>query len=421
MMPPPLHEDTGPRSRLHEAARLAALYQSHLLDTEPEEPFDRVTRLVSRVLQVPVSLVTLVDRDRQFFKSIHGPAEPWQSQRETPLSHSICQYVVEDARPLVINDTTQHERLRDHLAVRDLDVQAYLGVPLRTPDGHVLGSLCAIDLQAHAWTEEDQHALQDLAQVVETELSLRAQMAYRDERHTQLVEASGARERFFVAMGREILTPLDGLMGATAILQGMRLNNEQRDLVGIVEISAETMHTLAQDMMHAGDLEAGAVSIRHDPFRPARLVADVVSLFQPMVAGCPISLEAEVDPVVPPVLYGDEARIRQILTTLVGRAAKSVRRGSIIVRVTVEGLATEAPCLRMAVQDTGPGLTEQQQQQLLQPFETDKPRPSGLGLSVSRRLAERMGGRLLLESTIGEGTTLSCTVQIALAPPEPAS
>ena len=95
---------SSPLGRLDDQNRLAALDASALLDTPPAEAFDRLTRLVTRILNVPVALVTLVDRDRQFFKSCIGLPEPWMSGRETPLSHSFCQYTVMTREPLIITD-----------------------------------------------------------------------------------------------------------------------------------------------------------------------------------------------------------------------------------------------------------------------------------------------------------------------------
>jgi two-component sensor histidine kinase len=154
-------------------SRVAALYDTELMDSGPEERFDRLTRLVAATLSVPVALVSLVDTKRQFFKSTYGLPEPWSSERETPLSHSFCRHVVERASPLIINDATADPLVCDNLAVRDLNVRAYLGIPLRTKDGHVLGSLCAIDATPRRWTEKDQAILAEFAKLVEDQIALR--------------------------------------------------------------------------------------------------------------------------------------------------------------------------------------------------------------------------------------------------------
>ncbi|KQT60568.1 MULTISPECIES: sensor histidine kinase [unclassified Aureimonas] len=152
-----------------------------LLDTPREEAFDRVTNLVARLLRAPVALVTILDRDRQFFKGEIGLPEPWHSRRETPLTHSFCQYVVRTEAPLVVADARSHPLVCDNLAIGDLGVEAYIGHPIRRADGVVIGSLCAIDVVPRTWTEEEEELLADLAGIIETELSLRQEIRRREE------------------------------------------------------------------------------------------------------------------------------------------------------------------------------------------------------------------------------------------------
>jgi GAF domain-containing protein len=154
--------------------RLAALRGSRILDTAPEEAYERLTRLAMNLLNAPVALVSLVDEDRQFFKSSHGLGEPWASARETPLSHSICQHAVDARQPLVIEDTRAHPLVRESLAIRDLNVVAYAGVPLITSTGQALGTLCVIDHRPRAWTGEQIEILKTLAAAVLAQIELRA-------------------------------------------------------------------------------------------------------------------------------------------------------------------------------------------------------------------------------------------------------
>jgi GAF domain-containing protein len=150
------------------------LHDTLLLDSSREESFDRLTRLTATVLNVPTAMVSLVDRDRQFFKSCLGLPEPWASQHQTPLSHSFCRHVVESRRPLVVSDVREHPLLRENPAIRDLGVIANAAAPLITPDGHVLGTLCAIDHEPRHWTTEQVDILSNLAGSVLSEIQLHA-------------------------------------------------------------------------------------------------------------------------------------------------------------------------------------------------------------------------------------------------------
>jgi GAF domain-containing protein len=156
--------------------RLDALHATGLLDSDITPSFDRLARLAAEVLNAPVALVSLVDADRQFFKSCLGLPEPWASERQSPLTHSFCQHAVASREPLLVDDAREHELLRDNLAIRDMGVIAYAGIPLIIRDGHALGTLCVMDSRPRHWTTHQVQLLSDLAASVVTEINL-AQLA----------------------------------------------------------------------------------------------------------------------------------------------------------------------------------------------------------------------------------------------------
>jgi GAF domain-containing protein len=147
--------------------RLAALRATGLLDSDPEPGFDRHARLAAQMLNAPIALVSLVDEDRQFFKSGLGVEE-----RETPLSHSFCQHAVARREPLVVDDARQHPILKDNPAVREMGAIAYAGVPLIDPAGHALGTLCVLDSRPRQWSSHQVELLADLAESVMSEIAL---------------------------------------------------------------------------------------------------------------------------------------------------------------------------------------------------------------------------------------------------------
>src|SRR5690606_25927546 len=116
--------------------------------------------------------ITLLDSDRQFFKSALGLPEPWASARETPLSHSFCQHVVNSDAPVLINDAPNHPHFHESPAVTELGVVAYAGVPLHTREGHTLGARCVIDRNPRDWAPAEVALLHDLGAAVETEIAL---------------------------------------------------------------------------------------------------------------------------------------------------------------------------------------------------------------------------------------------------------
>ncbi len=185
--------------KLRDPQRLQALDALDLLGQPLAPSFTRIARLIAQLLHAPIALVTLVSADRQIFLGGVGLPEPWARSGETPLSHSFCQYVVADDRPLQVADARGDPLLQHNLAIRDLGVIAYLGVPLRDASGAVLGACCAIDTAPRAWTAAELATLQELAACAQTELALRAALteqarAYAalqaaDARHTATLES----------------------------------------------------------------------------------------------------------------------------------------------------------------------------------------------------------------------------------------
>src|SRR5687768_14398782 len=157
--------------------RLAALVAEGLVDGGPEPVFDRFARVAARVADTPVALVSLVTEDRQYFAGMFGVGQPWADARETPLSHSFCQHVVANGAPLVVEDARTDPVLCSNLAIVDLDVIAYAGFPIVTLDGHVLGSLCAIDDTPRTWDPAHLDALDDLAVLIGNEIERRSLLA----------------------------------------------------------------------------------------------------------------------------------------------------------------------------------------------------------------------------------------------------
>lgn len=136
--------------------RLKALLRTRLMDSPAEEGFDRYTRLASRMLRSRVSLISLVDSQRQFFESQIGLHYPWCEMGGTPLDHPMCATVVETRNVLLIEDARNDPAWKNHLAVRNIGVGSYLGFPLHSPDGrHILGSFCVIDSEPRKWSEID--------------------------------------------------------------------------------------------------------------------------------------------------------------------------------------------------------------------------------------------------------------------------
>jgi signal transduction histidine kinase len=362
-----------PHPRLRDADRLAALAETGLLDSPADDTFDRFTRLTTRLLGVPVSLVTFVDDQRQFFKSALGLGEPWASARETPLSHSFCQHVVATDAPLVVSDARGDARVCDNLAIRDLDVIAYAGMPLRTPDGTPLGSLCAIDTEPREWGEDELACLADLANAVSSEIGLRL---------------AAVRQRAFSAnASHQLRTPLTALRlqleelaldaddVRTVRASAIRMTTE-------VDRLAETVTTLLRMAREGRFGHERRIDVGH-------LLRGVVARWRPLVEQRHRRVEVgQVDDVqeVVPV-----AALTQIVEVLLENALDH-GEGTITLELRDEGSHR-----RLVVRDEGEGVDPASAARIL---ERDERRPGsvgeGIGLSLADEIARRVGGRLVV-------------------------
>lgn len=171
-----------------DSRRLEALRRLALLDTPPEEAFDHFTRLAARQLGVPMALLSLVDADRQFFKSQVGLSEPWASRREAPLTHSLCPHVVATGRPLLIGKAPHSVLPAQRQALAAFGAVSFAGVPLTTRDGVTLGSLAALDVVPRQWSDDDLDLLNGLAAAVTTEMELRLTLRAARETEAALQE-----------------------------------------------------------------------------------------------------------------------------------------------------------------------------------------------------------------------------------------
>lgn len=182
---------------------MSATEESDDVATQIDASFDRYARMVRRTLGVPVALVSIVEATRQVFPGAEGLGEPWQSTRETPLSHSFCQYVVADRRPMIVSDARLDARLRDNRAIDELGAIAYAGWPLTDHSGTVIGSLCAIDTLPRRWTDYDIQGLSDLAAACSAELGAR-ELAQVNRRHYEQAEHLHQRSRVWLGLSESL-------------------------------------------------------------------------------------------------------------------------------------------------------------------------------------------------------------------------
>lgn len=340
--------------RLDDPRRLAALAAIELVPGVVDPLFDPYTRLVTRLLGVPVSLVSFVTSHEQIFAAATGLAEPWASRGATSLGLSFCQHVVTDDAPLQVDDAPRHERVRDNGAIDQLGVQAYLGVPLRAPAGEPLGSLCAIDTRPRTWTDEDLAALQDIADAASAAIALRI------SEHRQRAEAHDASHRLRTPI-TGLLLELEDLASLDDLPQDAELGlRAARDRVGDLTLIVDGLLDSVRTRGHERDEDVDLVKLTRSVAERRRLSATgdhVVHIASP-----------------PVVLRTASGAVRRVLELLVGCVLETA--GSARLRATGSAGAGRVEILG----DLGPGHATVQ--------------PVVDALAVARQIAAGIGARI---------------------------
>jgi signal transduction histidine kinase len=390
----------------NERERLEAVRRYEILDTPPDGAFDRITALAARIFDVPISIVSIVDSDRIWFKSHHGI-----DVTEVGRDPGLCASAILQYEPWLVTDAEVDPRtLTNPLVVGELGLRFYAGVPLTTRDGYNLGTLNVIDSEPREIDALQIATLKDLAAIVIDELELRL-AARREEQSLERLKSE-----FVATASHQLRTPLAGIYGAAMTLQRAEANSSEelrRQLVDVIARESRRLTDAVEQITLATNLEETRFRILEEHFDPIELArASVEAARERLPANLTIELVADFE--ATPV-HGDRDNVRSVLENLIDNAIKYSPDGG---RIEV-GVRLLPSWVRFWVRDEGLGIPGSEQGRIFAKFHRLDPEltrgvaGAGLGLYICRELVRQMSGRISLESREGAGSTFVFEVPVS--------
>jgi len=388
---------------------------AHLLDTPAEQRFDRLTRLATQVLGVPVSLSSILDADRQFFKSASGLQPAYAKAREVPLSYSFCQHVVRTGEPLIVTDAREHELVRCNLSIAELEILAYAGVPVSDQNGRPIGALCAIDTNPRQWTPGELELLDTLAGHVTSEVAMGERLIQMGVELAAMRAVEQTRSQISRADRHDLRTPLDAmLLSLHAVKEFGPLNDDQNEFLQAAESNLRVVLEMVDRFIDIGNVDSrGHEALTMVPTHARAIIRSASDQVLPLARTKGIELRTEGHSSAR--FMADVDKTVRVVVNLLANGIKFTPSGG-RVSVTAGTHVDEAkPAIRFTIEDTGIGVAEENIARLFEEgFRVDANAPTrcstGLGLTFCKRIVEAHGGRIWVESSLHRGTAFHFTL-----------
>ncbi len=396
----------NPTIPLNEQERLDTLERYNVLDTLPEQQFDDITMLASSICNTPIALVSLIDKDRQFFKSKVG-----LSTTETPRDYAFCAHAINQPNELfLIPDSTKDERFFDNPLVTDSpNVVFYAGMPLVTPDGFALGTLCVIDNKPHELTPTQKDSLRALSNQVIYLLELKRKNELLTKSQKELEVFAQEMESFAYVAAHDLKEPVRMIKSYVTLLENKYTNlldDKGKQYIHFAVDGSQRMENLIKDLLEYA--KAGSVEEDVETTDINGVIKEVEELIKLLIS----EKKAIITIDNLPVITISKTAIKQLFQNLIVNALK-YQLPEVAPVIHIGSVETKTHW-QFSVSDNGIGIPEKDQSAVFKIFKRlhakEKYSGSGIGLSICKKIVEKNGGAIWLKSEVGKGTTFYFTI-----------
>ncbi len=387
----------------NEHERLKALHEYYILDTLPETDFDDITRIATELCHTPISLVSIIDSHRQWFKSRHGLITP-----EISRDFAFCSHAINTPHEVfIVEDLTKDDRFHDNpLVAGEPHVVFYAGIPLVNPDGFALGTLCVWDNIPRVLEEKQIYSLKSLARQIVSQLELRKKIIQLKQKQSALKIAYDDLEKFSYIASHDLKSPLNNIISLTHFIKDEYHDKLDKDGVEYINYLHDAAHQLS-DLVSCilNYSKSSQLLVENKEYIDVNELLEEVKGLLPIPVNTYITHEKCKNEV-----YTSRIALKQILLNLVQNAIKYNDKPQIHIQII---MGEDRHNYTFEVRDNGPGIADENKEKIFELFERLKRKDAegmGMGLAIVKRLAEKLGGAIKVQSRLGQGTSFLFTV-----------
>ncbi|MTI40867.1 GAF domain-containing sensor histidine kinase [Fulvivirga lutimaris] len=394
---------TAARIPDNEPDRIDELKEFNILDTEEEKAFDEIVELASYICGTPISLISLVDEKRQWFKAQKG-----LDVRETERQYSFCAHAILNDEIFEVEDASNDPRFEDNpLVTSSPNIRFYAGVPLKTKNGNNLGSLCVIDNHPKKIDDAQKRALQLLANRVMSEMELRIKNKKQREVRLELERVNSFKDRLLSIVSHDLRAPLNSIKGTLGMFEKGYLQPEEiKQLMGYLKLEANNTSQLLDNLLNWAKTKLDNFQLQKNEFDVNQVINETILLYKPEADRKNINLSFDQKENSVQVC-GESEMIKLAIRNLINNSIKFCRDGD-----SIEVSAETRPSKSIVwIKDTGVGMTSEKLNKILgeNTLEsvpgTAKEKGIGLGLILINEFIKTNNGKIMATSMPNEGTT----------------